>query len=658
MAAYTTPGVYYETVDASAADIRAVRTDVAGFVGIAERGPLHLAVPVESIVQFIAWFGAPIESGFLAYSARAFFENGGRRLWAVRIASDDASVAALQGNAWRIEASSPGVWGNDLAVRMRQVRRAQARASVVAHDPRRLRVDSLAGFERHSLVEVRQGAAQARAVVREVDAAGPVLVLDRPLAGLDPTAPARAETLLYSIELYDAGPLAAVFADLSVVPEHPRYAPRVLTQPWRERDPIQYFRAARERLGEAPPAIVVRELRDSSAIGNLILPGEIGTSEPQSLSGGQDGLAALRVDDFIGEEVSPLASDAAHALGRRGLRALHEVDEVSLVAVPDIHVRPLPPVRLQPIPPCVPDPCLPQPVLPAAPRARSVGDAPPEFSADEIYRVQAVMVQLCEARRDRIALLDAPFEACRGSTMLASALRSWRSRFDSAFGALFAPWVSVVDPLRMRPGAAARAGRLTRAIPPSGHVAGAYAATDLSRGVHVAAANAPLEWAQDATLALDGERHGLLNSLHVNVIRALPGRGLRVLGARTLSSDTDWRFVSVRRLMCMIAKSLATSLQWAVFEPNDWRTRAKLALVAGSFLEELWRRGALVGDSAADAYFVRCDDVENPPDARARGELLMRIGVAPSVPMEFVVLRIGRDENGLALSEEGALRAA
>ena len=673
MRVFDTPGVYFERADAAAGGIAALRTDVAGFVGIAERGPLHLALPVESIVQFSAWFGAPVESGFLAYSARAFFENGGRRLWAVRVASDDASTASLQGNAWRIEASSPGVWGNDLAVRLRQTRRAQARASVVAHDPRRLRVDSLAGFERHSLVEVRQGATQARAVVREVDAAESILALDRPLGGLDPTAPARAETLLYTIELYDAGPLAAVFADLSVVPEHPRYAPALLSQPWQMIDRInpdsepapasslaalQFFGRPRARIAAAPPPIVVRELRGVPDRNDLVLPAETGTPEPQSLSGGADGLAALRVNDFIGEEVSPLAGDAEQALARRGLRALDQVDEVSMVAVPDIHVRPVPPVRLQPIPPCVPDPCLPQPVLPAAPRARSVGDTPPEFSAQDIYRVQATMVQLCEARHDRIALLDAPFDACRGSTLLASALRSWRSRFDSSFGALYAPWVSVVDPLRTRPGAAARAGRLTRPIPPSGHVAGAYASTDLTRGVHVAGANAPLEWAQDASLAVDGERHGLLNSLHINVIRALSGRGLRVLGARTLSSDTDWRFVNVRRLMCMIEKSLATSLQWAVFEPNDWRTRAKLALVAGSFLEELWRRGALVGDTAADAYFVRCDDAENPPDARARGELLMRIGVAPSVPMEFVVLRIGRDENGLALSEEGALRAA
>jgi phage tail sheath protein FI len=180
----------------------------------------------------------------------------------------------------------------------------------------------------------------------------------------------------------------------------------------------------------------------------------------------------------------------------------------------------------------------------------------------------------------------------------------------------------------------------------------------VARGVHVAAANAALEWAQDVTLAVDAERHGLLNSLQINVIRALSGRGLRLLGARTLSSDPDWRFVNVRRLVSMIGKALGSALQWAVFEPNDWRTRAKLALVAGSFLEELWRRGALAGARAEQAYFVRCDDSNNPPDTRERGELLMQIGVAPSVPMEFVVLRIGRDANGLALSEDGAAQAA
>ncbi len=688
MRIFETPGVYFERADANPGGVAALRTDVAGFVGIAQRGPLDLAVPVESARQFAAWFGAPIENGYLAYSARAFFENGGRRLWAVRVASEVASVAALDAYewvdpalvgpaqhrpVWRIEASSAGVWGNDLAVRLRETRRVQARAVLSAHDASRLRVDSLAGFERHALIELRQGAVRGRAVLREVDTASSTLLLDRELAGFDPSAPARAETVLWSIEVQEAGRLLALFADLSVVPEHPRYGPALLAQPWQvidRRNPdaqpagasslaaIQHFRNARNRFGEAPPPIVVRELRPASDRNDLLCPEELGLADPRNLVGGADGLAALSVHDFMGTEVSPLASDAAQAAGRRGLRALNEIDEISLVAVPDIHIRPAPPVREQPVPPCIPDPCLPQPVLPATPRARSVGDAPPIFSAAEIQRVQATMVRLCEARRDRIALLDAPFDACTGSTTLVSALRNWRSLFDSPFGALYAPWVGVVDPLRARPGAAARAGKLTRAIPPSGHVAGAYAATDVARGVHVAAANAPLEWLQDVTLAIDEERHGLLNSLHVNVIRPQPGRGLRLLGARTLSSDTDWRFVNVRRLLSMIGKALETSIQWALFEPNDWRTRAKLALVAGSFLQELWQRGALVGETAAEAYFVRCDDGNNPPEARERGELLLQIGVAPSVPMEFVVLRIGRDANGLALSEEGTARAS
>src|SRR5580765_8538792 len=122
MRIYETPGVYDERHDVSAGGIAALRTDVAGFVGIAERGPLNIAVPIESTRQFEAWFGRPIEQGYLAYSARAFFEYGGRRLWAVRVASMAAAPAfAVYGDtvqqAWRIEASSPGAWGNALTVR-------------------------------------------------------------------------------------------------------------------------------------------------------------------------------------------------------------------------------------------------------------------------------------------------------------------------------------------------------------------------------------------------------------------------------------------------------------------------------------------------------------------------------------------------------------
>jgi phage tail sheath protein FI len=286
-------------------------------------------------------------------------------------------------------------------------------------------------------------------------------------------------------------------------------------------------------------------------------------------------------------------------------------------------------------------------VTQAPPPPPAVGDLPPVFDLAAIYRVQSALVLHCERRRDRFAVLDAPFETCSRLSFAVTELRDWRNRFDSRFAALYAPWIAVVDP-RRRTGANPRT---TRAIPPSGHVAGVYAATDLRHGVHVAPANVALEWVQDVLLPIDDERHGLLNALGVNVVRPVDGRGLRPLGARTVSSDADWRFVNVRRLVSMIERAIDISIQWAVFEPNDWRTRAKLLLVIGSFLRSLWARGALTGNTIEEAFFVRCDESNNPPDARDRGELLVEVGVAAVVPFEFVVLRIGRDANGFAITE-------
>jgi phage tail sheath protein FI len=361
--------------------------------------------------------------------------------------------------------------------------------------------------------------------------------------------------------------------------------------------------------------------------------------------GGADGLAALQAADFIGEPVAADADLVLRAQARRGIAALAPVDEPALVAVPDIHIRPDPLPRYLP-PACVPDPCL-GPVPPPAAMPPAVGELPPQFDAAAILRVQQALLAHCAQRRDRFALLDAPLAACERMTLAVSELQHWRSSFDSAFGALYAPWLAVIDPRR------GRAGR-TRLVPPCGHVAGLYAATDLREGVHVAPANAPLAWVHDVSLRLDDERHGLLNALGVDLIRPAEGRGLRVLGARTLASDPDWRFVPVRRLVSMIERALDIALAWAVFEPNDWRTRAKLSLQVGSFLRSLWRRGALAGAAAEQAFFVRCDDGNNPPDARARGELLIEVGVAPVIPAEFIVLRIGRDANGFALAETAA----
>jgi hypothetical protein len=171
-------------------------------------------------------------------------------------------------------------------------------------------------------------------------------------------------------------------------------------------------------------------------------------------------------------------------------------------------------------------------------------------------------------------------------------------------------------------------------------------------GVHKAAANAPLSWAQDVTAATGETGHGILNTLGINVVKAFPGRGIRIFGARTVSSDPDWRFVNVRRLLIMIEKAVELSMQWAVFEPNDFMTRAKITLALTSYLTTLWEQGALKGKTAEEAFFVKCNEENNPPRERGNGRLLAEVGVAPSVPFEFVVVRVGRTDNELNITEQ------
>ena len=202
----------------------------------------------------------------------------------------------------------------------------------------------------------------------------------------------------------------------------------------------------------------------------------------------------------------------------------------------------------------------------------------------------------------------------------------------------------MVDPIRT-------AGDITRVIPPSGHVAGSFAETDLTFGVHQAAANTPLDWIQDVTISVNDTVHGMLNTEGIDALRALPGRGIRILGARTLSSDPDWRFVNVRRLIMMIVKAVDVATQWAVFEPNNVYTRMKIRLSLVSFLTALWQKGAMMGDQAEQAFFVRCDESNNPPAVRERGQLIADVGVAASVPFEFVVVRIGRTGNEFEVDE-------
>jgi hypothetical protein len=657
-------------VDATGPAIGPIRTDVAGFVGIAERGPVDVPTPVQSWRQFQAYFGDFTGRGFLAYTVRAFFENGGRRCWVVRVTSDDpvggAAVAStlfreapsMPGDTpgpplWKVEAYSPGVWGNTLVTLLQETHRAQSESKPTFSTPEATAVKAIGAFRRAMLVRVRQGKLPpVYKVISSVDPIDGLLVwqaprqeerlpYDSPLQlppGYDLDAPLSIESVEYTLVIKQAGRVLAVHEGLTLVPEDAQnYGPARLA-------PVSPPTSLDTRAGipSTPPHVVIREAREP-------VPGDIPRpiyteSGEETLAGGADGLTLLQVYDFIGEPYSPNDSDFVKKSRRRGMRALDDVDEVAMIAIPDIHIRPILPPRVSPLPPCQPDPCLPGPPPRLAPPTVAEVEMPPIFSDGEIARVQAALVQHCEDRRDRIAILDPPLSVAKNDTLGVEAIRAWRRRFDSKYAALYYPWVRVAEPVRPSPA-------LTRDIPPSGHVAGQYAHADFSIGVHKAPANIPLKWAQDVTASVSDPTHGLLNTEGINVIKALPGRGLRIEGARTVSADPDWRYVNVRRLLMMIEKAIYLCTQWAVFEPNDHMTRAKLRLSLTGFLSTLWQRGALMGDKVGDAFAVKCDEDNNPPHERANGKLLAEVLVAPSQPFEFVVLRVGRTQNEFEVSE-------
>jgi phage tail sheath protein FI len=642
------PGVYYQTVDAGSPPVTPLRTDITAFVGIAERGPVDVPVPVQSWQQFVSWFGGCTSVGYLAYAVRGFLENGGRRCWVVRVTSNDPLIGSAasstllanpSGPVWRVRASSHGPWGDLLSLSVRE--RNTSRAFTVANDADGFwsEVASLSGFQRASLVRASQAGSSTvlQKVVSTVDPAtsriywmhpdaDQRLPYDQPLLGFDPDQPALLETIDYQILVSERSRLLRIFEGISLVAEHARYGPAALPADRSPLDPVTGKASA-----TSPEPIILEELRtDLSDVSGLLVDP---TAEVR-LTGGRAGLAALTVLDFVGEPSAQDDSAESIALKCRGLRAVEEISEVSLLAIPDIHIRPIEANPFAPLPPCEPDPCLDEPVVELGPPLEVLPELPPVFSINDIFRVQGEMVRQCEAKRDRFALLDPPHDVAIDPAAGVRGVLDWRSRFETSYAALSHPWLEVEDPVGT-PGS-------VRVVPPSGHVAGVVAATDLEWGVHRAPANRTLAWTLGATVSISEEQHAVLNQRGVNVARTVGGRGLRLLGARTVCSDPDWRFVNVRRLMAMIEKALSIALQWAVFEPNGIMTRARATMSVTFFLDSLHEAGMLAGNTPEESFFVKCDLDNNPAEQRDIGQLLIEVGVAPSQPFEFVVLRVGR----------------
>jgi hypothetical protein len=244
----------------------------------------------------------------------------------------------------------------------------------------------------------------------------------------------------------------------------------------------------------------------------------------------------------------------------------------------------------------------------------------------------ALLTHVGDPRRYRFGVLDAPPD------QTPSAMRNLRASIDSTRAALYYPWVVVSNPLA-GPHSAQPA---EIAVPPSGFVCGIYARNDVERGVWTAPANAIVRGALRFERNISNGEQKLLNPNGVNCLRDLPGRGLRVWGARTISSDPEWKYVNVRRYFNYLESSVDRGTQWVVFEPNGEMLWAKVRGMITDFLLNQWRSGALLGTRPEEAFFVRCDRTTMTLDDLDNGCLVCLVGVAVVKPAEFVIFRIAQ----------------
>lgn len=268
----------------------------------------------------------------------------------------------------------------------------------------------------------------------------------------------------------------------------------------------------------------------------------------------------------------------------------------------------------------------------------------------ERVAIQQAMIKQCQDLQDRFAILDPPPKGQSSIEQHRRIVQDYpRSVLsDGGFAALYYPWLEVQDP----GGTGPTPGRIR--VPPSGHIAGVYARSDVERGVHHAPANIPIQGAVGLEDNLMGAQMTPFNQAGINVLCIFPGSPQVVVwGARTTvdPSETDWRYVNVRRVILYIEESIAEGVQWAVFEPNNRALWQKLKRSIQEFLIRVWNNGALAGETAEQAFYVRIDEALNPPALWALGKLIIEIGLAPIRPAEFIIVRLDLSDGGAVITE-------
>ena len=516
-----------------------------------------------------------------------------------------------------IEALDSGEWGNRLRVSAQDEPVGIASRTNVSNviDANHIRLSSATGVESGTVLEVFNPADgtvtgdllkvteinRAANFTITLDGAGISAAQSAPGLGIrsrefrltvylfrqpDPAMPSRNETILDS----------EVFRYLSMDPRHSRYVQAVvgdLTGPLRlsDRRPEGESRYIRvhDTAQDFPEPIRTTTLA-SIRLGPETLVDVLadGRQRPArhplgDVVRGTDSIGTLTEGNYVGQ-------DDPNPENRTGLHSLRNVEEISIVACPG--------------------------------RTTSV--------------IQNALINHCELMRYRFAVLDGP----RPPQDTLADVQTQRQQYDTKYAALYHPWLLIADPYPSNLSQIA-----DYPIPPSGHMVGIYARTDIERGVHKAPANEVVRGITGLQRILNKEQHDILNPypVNINVIRDFRdnNRGIRVYGGRVISSDSDWKYVNVRRLLIFIEASIDRGLQWVVFEPNAEPLWARVRRSIANFLTLVWRNGGLEGTKVEEAYFVKCDRTTMTQTDIDSGRLICVVGVAPVKPAEFVIVRIG-----------------
>ncbi len=649
MPEYLAPGVFVEETSFRAKSIEGVSTTTTGFVGPTRYGPLDIEPEVvTSLVEFERTFGGKdrlqfvntfddsIEEvdNYMWHAARAFFEEGGKRLYVSRTYSSKTE-SPPSGYSHVAIGGSPG-----LNIRARFPGRAgDARVTITFNVGQNVLVDT----NPTAVVSPGISALLDRDVVliNDVDISPPFgppssrgffLALrnaqtggwtfsstgeanDPALVHVGDLTPGRTEirlvTAAVTVDPFAAGALSYTERDLPLDPQHRRAdSPDSIFDAFAThvRDPGNPNAKVIANLSRARTVpIVIENTADfTNGIGvlraffadaaapaspaiDLETALEMTSDDPAkrslvlALAGGDDGLR-------------PLASayegtvDAVSDL-KTGLKQFEDLEDISIVAAPGSTY----------------------------------------LYEDPVYGPQAqtivrLLISHAEIMHYRIAVIDS------GDNQSISQVRAMRAQLDSTYGALYYPWIRVLDPLSQR----------EIYVPPSGFVSGIFARNDVNRAVYKAPANEVVNLALGFERFLNKSQQEVLNPEGINCFRFFEGRGMRLWGARTISSDPEWKYVNLRRYFAYVERSIDKGTQWAVFEPNGDPLWANVRRTIGDFLLNEWQSGALLGDKPEKAYFVKCDRSTMTQNDIDNGRLVCLIGLAALKPAEFVIFRIGQ----------------